>query len=285
MGRFRQGNLVISNTEKIIQGADTVLNSNKQLNIASLQIDSGKKITEISNSMVTDSTSSLLTSSAIQQISGVAGTSGTSGVAGTSGSSGTSGPAGTSGVAGTSGSSGTSGLAGTSGTSGTGGAGGASTTQEEINNFDIDDVMTGAENSNVWNLSPTVRFSPTTDGAVFVTFKFSEKWVITSDVNFKLMYTISSADTGDVSLNASFWIVNSTDVPVEGSPDSTVEDEITPGTINQLAITNLTNIKIANALVTTQECVVVMKLWRDVDGVVDNHNGWLEMVKLIAYQV
>ena len=42
MAKFRQSNLVISNTEKIIQGADTVLDSNKQLNVASLQIDSGE---------------------------------------------------------------------------------------------------------------------------------------------------------------------------------------------------------------------------------------------------
>jgi hypothetical protein len=28
-----------------------------------------------------------------------------------------------------------------------------------------------------------------------------------------------------------------------------------------------------------------MKLWRDVDGVNDNHDGWWEMIKLIAYQL
>ena len=160
----------------------------------------------------------------------------------------------------------------------------SSTEEKEMTDFDIDSVMTGAENSNVWNMASSMRFSPLVDGAIWTTFRVLASWDVLKDIKFKLFYTISSTDTGDVSMNASFWVVEDGDVPAIGSPDVTVEDELTMGTINQLDVVSLTNIKVPNNSLSTADSLVIMKLWRDVNGVVDNHNGWLEMVKLIAYQ-
>lgn len=135
MAKYSQGNLDLLNKEKIIHGGKEVLGPEQRGTLSSLKLNQGTRVNNISNSesLSSDSTSSIVTEHAIKTYvddavsTGTSGSSGTSGIDGTSGSSGTSGSgtSGTSGITGTSGTSGSSGTSGigTSGTSGTSGAG------------------------------------------------------------------------------------------------------------------------------------------------------------------
>jgi hypothetical protein len=161
----------------------------------------------------------------------------------------------------------------------------ATTVEKEINAWDIDDTKTGVENANIWNMAPTVKFSPLEDGAVWATFNFDRNWSVATDINFKIAHSISANAAGTISLNAQFWVVNPNETPVEASPtEGPAEDELTPPAINVFKTTELTNIKVSNANITQQDCVIIVKLWRDIDGVAVNHPGWFEMLKFIAYQ-
>jgi len=68
MARFNQGNIVLTNNEKIIQGGQEVLGSNQAATVASLQVGSSQSVTNISNdgTLSGDSTSNLVTEQAIK---------------------------------------------------------------------------------------------------------------------------------------------------------------------------------------------------------------------------
>jgi len=166
------------------------------------------------------------------------------------------------------------------------GSSGSDDKEIQIDVFDVDGTMNAVEESNVWNMARVVRFSPLADGAVWCHFRLPRTFSISTDINFEISYCMSSSNTGDVSLNASFWVVEDGDIPDIASPDSgPLEDEIDPPNVASVYdILALTNIKLANDHLTNSTCTVIIKLWRDVDGCASNHNGWLEMTKLVAYQ-
>jgi len=121
MAKFRQGDLVLTSTQKVVQGSETLIDENGAAKFDTLELTSGPLVNEIDTdvNLTADSDNKVASQKAVKAYvdsggAGSSGTSGTSGVAGTSGTSGSSGAAGTSG---------TSGAAGTSGTSGTSGAG------------------------------------------------------------------------------------------------------------------------------------------------------------------
>ncbi len=92
MGKFRQGNLVLTAGQKIIQGSKIIVDEDSAAQVDSLKILESAVITDISIDSTSSDTTQLLTASAIQTL--VAGGGGGSG---TSGTSGATGPAGTSG--------------------------------------------------------------------------------------------------------------------------------------------------------------------------------------------
>jgi hypothetical protein len=138
---------------------------------------------------------------------------------------------------------------------------------------------------NLWNTTPTIGFSPIRDSAVWADFRMRDNWLNSKDIKFKLDYAVTSTHSGTISMNADMWIVIDGEKVDEDNPDISLEEVIDPPSSNERDILALTTIKIdATQIDTTLDCNVVMKLWRDVDGVPSNHSGWLEMVRLIAYQ-
>ena len=97
MAKFRQGNLVLTSDQEIIQGSETILGANGVANFSSLKLVSGLTVNDISNDSTSNNTNQLLTAEAIHDLN-IAGTSGTSGTSGATGASGTSGTSGTSGL-------------------------------------------------------------------------------------------------------------------------------------------------------------------------------------------
>jgi hypothetical protein len=111
MAKFKEGDLVLTATQKIIQGTETILDENGVAKFSSLALNSSIIIDDITDDITlsSDSTSTLVSERAIKSyvdnslgVSGTSGSSGTSGVQGLSGTSGTSGISGTSGTSGTS---------------------------------------------------------------------------------------------------------------------------------------------------------------------------------------
>ena len=86
MAKFREGDLVLSPSQKIIQGPNTFLDNDLAAYLKSLKLSTGETITSISNNSTTNSPDKLLTAEAIHVLN-IAGTSGTSGSSGTSGTS------------------------------------------------------------------------------------------------------------------------------------------------------------------------------------------------------
>lgn len=160
----------------------------------------------------------------------------------------------------------------------------AGSTEVTLDVWHPDDEKDGVHTGNLWNSTPTIGFSPFEDGAIWTDFRMRSNWLASSDVVFKLDYAMSSTDTGSVSLNADIWVVGDGDKLDEDNPTVTAEDEIDPPSTNTRDILELTNIKINASNITTTNSNIVIKLWRDVDGVSENHDGWLEMVRLVAYQ-
>lgn len=154
-------------------------------------------------------------------------------------------------------------------------------------NLDVwhpDSEKDGVHTGNLWNSTSTIGFSPFEDGAIWTDFRMRDNWLNSRDVLFKLDYAMSSTDTGLVSLNANIWVVGDGDKLDEDNPTVTSEDEIDPPSTNTRDLLALTNMKIDATDITTTDSNIVVKLWRDVDGVSENHDGWLEMVRLVAYQ-
>lgn len=157
--------------------------------------------------------------------------------------------------------------------------------EKNITEFDIDGTLIGVENANIWNMTPTVRFSPIADGAIWASFRFDPTWNKNSDVLFKLLHTLSTTDTGTISMFANIWVVDEADVPNIASPDlGPLFDSISTSAINSYHVFNTTNIKIAGGTVTNDDTLIILKLWRDIADPASNHTGWLEMIKLIAHQ-
>jgi len=159
-------------------------------------------------------------------------------------------------------------------------------TEFQVTEFDPDADMSGVEVSSLWGMLTTVEFSATDDGAVWCSFKMPPSWKTNLDIEFKLMYAMTTSDTGNVSINASIWVVEDGDTPDIDTPDvDSVEDEINPpNTLEEQDILPLTNVVLPNANISTVESLIIMKLWRDVDGCADNHDGGLQLIKLIAFQ-
>lgn len=166
-----------------------------------------------------------------------------------------------------------------------GGGTGAGDTRLYLEDFDPDDEMDGVHNGIMWGMASTVGLSPIKDGAIWVDFPFKGNWSSASDINFNIEYAVTSQHSGLISLNAAFWIVNDGSIP---DPDvasyGAVEDEIDPADLNVYDIMLLSNIKIPASEINSPNCDIKMKLWRNVDGSGNNHTGWLEIVRLVAFQ-
>jgi len=99
MAKFRQGDLVLTQSQKVIQGDKTIVDASGAAEVNSLKIADSEVITDISNDSTSSEATELLTASAIQTlVSGGGGGSGTSGTSGTSGATGATGASGTSGT-------------------------------------------------------------------------------------------------------------------------------------------------------------------------------------------
>ncbi len=114
MAKFRHGDLVLTSTQKIIQGSKTLLDADAAVAIDSLIIDGTEEITSVTNDhdLLGNSPNVLATEEAIVSYVATHGGGGGSGTSGTSGSSGDTGVSGTSGSSGTSGTNGTTVLTG-----------------------------------------------------------------------------------------------------------------------------------------------------------------------------
>jgi len=154
-----------------------------------------------------------------------------------------------------------------------------------INSFHTDSIMNGVEEANVWNMSPSIRFSPFTNGAVWGTFRYKNNWNLSKPVKIKLLYAMSAQDDGYVSINASFWVVANGEFPTQALPTyGPEEDVLLPYSVNVMKEDILTDIEIPSSYFTSKDCIIIVKLWRDVLGVENNHIGWLELVEFIAFQ-
>lgn len=166
-------------------------------------------------------------------------------------------------------------------------SGGGGAQDIEVTQWKLDDTVP-AENVELWGIDSAVRFANDADDIAYCSFEVPETWDPTKDIVFNLGYSLSANPTsGDkVSLNVSYIVAANGETPNIASPDATVEDELDVGSLTGSVYyyQTLTNIKIAAADIPAAKCRVIMKVWRDVDGVTQNFGAGFDLVSLRAKQ-
>lgn len=166
-------------------------------------------------------------------------------------------------------------------TGGGGGGGKFDIKVEEIHPDDTDPAV----NATVAGRIGAVAFSGSSDNIIWCQFITNSMLVDTSDILFEVYYSMSSSEASKkVSLNADVWVFSDTNNPSKAADFSGLEDEITvpdDGTIDKLL---LTNIKVGNSALTGAGQLVIVKLWRDVDGATPAHTGDFQLMSIRAYQ-
>ncbi len=123
-------------------------------------------------------------------------------------------------------------------------------------------------------------FAADVDDILYVCFTVPD-WVdVSKNLTVMMRYTMSTAEDSDVSMNLSYKCVASGEDATPAAYDATVEDEINVvATAETLTTFTGTNLKIATGNYAIGDAILC-KLWRDVDGVVDNHTGVFELWKI-----
>lgn len=168
-----------------------------------------------------------------------------------------------------------------------GSSGGGGFTELEITQWNEDDTES-TSNATLWGAQTVIRFDEANDTAVWFSFEMPDSFINTSDITFRLNYSITTNGTsGDaISLNLTYCVVADGETPDFNDPDGTKEDEIDVSSVvgNQSNYLNLTNIKIDNADIPSGNCRIIGKLWRDVDGASQNYANDFDLISLVAKQ-
>lgn len=131
-----------------------------------------------------------------------------------------------------------------------------------------------------------IAFSGSADNIAYAQFTTDGRLDDTKDIVFEILYCMSSSEsTKQVSLNADVYVFADNMSPAKAADATGLEDEISvpnDGNTDKLV---LTNIKVAAAFLTGTGQTIVLKFWRDVDGVAANHSGDFQLISLRAYQV
>lgn len=161
------------------------------------------------------------------------------------------------------------------------------TSELEITQWTEDDTSP-TSNATLWGAQSVLRFGSSEDHAVWFSFEMPDYFSDSSDINFRLNYSVTTDGTsGDsISLNLIYCVVSDGETPDFGTPDATKEDEIDVGSIvgNQSNYLDLTNIKIDSSDIPSGNSRVIGKLWRDIDGASQNYSNSFDLISLIAKQ-
>lgn len=142
-----------------------------------------------------------------------------------------------------------------------------------------------ATNCSVAGRLAGVAFSGSSDNIVWCQFITNAMLNASNDILFEVCYVMSSAESSKkVSLNADVWVFSDNDDPSKAADFSGLEDEISVPNDGKIDKLGLTNIKIGNSALSGAGQLVVVKLWRDVDGTTPNHTGDFQLMSLRAYQ-
>ena len=159
----------------------------------------------------------------------------------------------------------------------------AGTKQTLLEEWNPDDEKVGLHTSNLWNTTPTIGFSPLDDGGIWTTFRMRDNWQTDEDILFKIEYAMSATSSENVVLKAEIWILSDGETVDEDTPDITATETINPPSRNEKDTRTCTSIKISSSNFSSTDNSIVMFLYRDVNAV-PLHNGWFEMIRMVAYQ-
>jgi len=130
-----------------------------------------------------------------------------------------------------------------------------------------------------------ISFSGSSDNITFAQFTTTNSINTNSDINFEIMYSMSSSESSkSVSFNADIYIFSDGDSPTKSADVTGLEDEISVPNDQTTDKIALTNIKVPTAQLSGIGQNIVVKLWRDINGVTSNHTGNFQMFSLRAYQ-
>lgn len=154
---------------------------------------------------------------------------------------------------------------------------------QEITQFTMDQTDPPA-NEQVGVLQ-TISFSGSNDNILWAQFTTTSFLSDSTDIKFEIAYTMSTSESSkQVSLNADVYIFSDGDDPTKSADVSGQEDEISTPSDTQIDLVQLNNIKVPAAQLSGTGQTIIMKIWRDVDGVTSNHTGDFRMLSLRAYQ-
>jgi hypothetical protein len=154
---------------------------------------------------------------------------------------------------------------------------------QEITQFRADD--TNPPSNEVVGVCQTISFSGSSDNITWPQFITTDEVDDSKDINFRIAYTMSSSETSkSVSLNADVYVFSDGDDPTKSANVSNLEDEISVPSDTQIDKFSLTSIKVPASQLSGSSQVIVLKLWRDVDGVANNHSGNFRLISLKAHQ-
>jgi len=170
---------------------------------------------------------------------------------------------------------------------GSGGGGGAAEVEFRPDDFWFHATDTGVDTGKFSDIMATLDFDPDTNGSVLVSFRIPSNWDTDTDIDFKMVYSLSGVDnTKTVKITGAVWVTADGATDTEASPDATGSKDITSaaGNTGVLDFDGMGTIKVPNAQISSVDSMVTLKIKRDADDVGDTYTGTFQLVNVFAYQ-